>query len=236
MAVFGLGGAAFSSAEKIARVSEHEQHQLIINAVECEPGIECDNALLQQHADEVIEACRALCTWLNIAHAQIAIENDKPAAILALQGALQAHRTTEAPLIYRLLGIDVANQQHAADHGVLCLNVATVLAIYQALQGRPAIQRIVSVSTVDLKHVVNLQVRFGTPICKVIAFAQSQHQSINDAASSETNGGEKNFYCQSYCVYSLRGMRHGLSGKFIATGIVCRSLYRTAWHSRTLRD
>lgn len=193
-AVHGLGGAAFSTAKKIQRASESKKTTLIINAVECEPGICCDDALVQQQTSDILKACKSLCEWLDIPTALFAIEDDKSDAIEKLQAAIGEHASkielivlpaiypsgAEAPLVQRLTGITLAKKQRAADVGVLCLNVATVLSIHRALQGHAAVDRVISITTTDLKHSVNIRARFGTPINALLSYARTQNTAIDN--------------------------------------------------------
>ena len=212
--VHGLGGAAFSSATKIRQVLKCENRTLIINAVECEPGICCDDALIQQHAKEVIDACTSLLKWLDIPSVSLAIEDDKACAIKKLQQALEENNPTiqlavlptiypsgaEAPLVQRITGITLAKDQRAADMGVLCLNVATVLSIHRALQGYAAIDRVISITTQDLKHSINIRARFGTPISAILSFACHHSNAIaaalNQNSSSVRIGGPLSGFTQ----------------------------------------
>ncbi len=213
--VHGLGGAGFNTAKKIQRVMEHNAPTLIVNAVECEPGINCDDALIQNHSVAVIEACDALCKWLNVSNALLAIEDDKTTAIEKLTQALLAQQSTmqlaplsaiypsgaESTLVQRLTGIQLTQGQPAAKFGVLCINVATVLAIHQAWKGLFSAQRILSVTTQDLKHSVNLQVRFGTPIDSTVQFAASVNpfiaKSLNENRASVSVGGPLSGFTQT---------------------------------------
>lgn len=193
-AIHGLGGAAFNTAKKIERACAENETTLIINAVECEPGICCDDALLQQQSSDVLKACGSLCNWLGISTALFAIEDDKPNAIEEIQAAMGKHNHSiqlivlpaiypsgaEAPLVQRLTGITLAKNQRAADIGVLCLNVATILSIHRALQGHACVERIVSVTTQDCDHSVNIRTRFGTPIDALLAYAGTQSDIIKN--------------------------------------------------------
>ena len=66
---------------------------LLINAVECEPYIACDNRLLQERAAEVIEGVRILQYIVQPDDCIIAIEDGMAAAEQALRAALAAVMT-----------------------------------------------------------------------------------------------------------------------------------------------
>jgi Na+-translocating ferredoxin:NAD+ oxidoreductase subunit C len=194
--VQGLGGAGFSTAKKIERVCEHAKRTLVINAVECEPGVECDRVLMQSNPSAVINACKALVDWIKPEQTLFAIEDDKHEAINALTGE-NSHQQdpfltwitlpavypsgAESLLVQRLTGLHLAPNQRAADVGILCINVSTVMAIYNALHGEAAVDRLVSVSTQDLMHTTTLRARFGTPLRSVVEFAASTHTGLAEA-------------------------------------------------------
>jgi len=195
LAVHGLGGAGFSTANKITQAMAKGTPTLIINAVECEPGICCDDALMQQEPATVVKACIAVCDFLKLPSAVVAIEDDKFEAITALQNALDQHdhslQLMKLPPIYpsgaenilieSVTGMRPMNGQHAAELGILCLNVASVVALHQALHGMPALDRIVTVSSTDLMSAINLRVRFGTPIDSVVQYAATLNADLATA-------------------------------------------------------
>ena len=61
---------------------------LIINGAECEPYITCDDRLMRERADEIIEGIRILRYILRPENVVIAIEDNKPEAIEAINKAL----------------------------------------------------------------------------------------------------------------------------------------------------
>jgi len=83
-AVYGLGGAGFNTLEKIKSPTKESVDTLIINAVECEPQISCDESLLIAESELVVTAIDNLTKKLDCKRCIIAIENDKQQAITAL--------------------------------------------------------------------------------------------------------------------------------------------------------
>jgi electron transport complex protein RnfC len=57
-----LGGAGFPTALKLRNAQKIDT--LIINAVECEPYISCDDALIQQYAEEISQGILLLINSL----------------------------------------------------------------------------------------------------------------------------------------------------------------------------
>ena len=77
--IVGLGGAGFPTQVKLCTREQHVE-LLLINAVECEPYISCDNRLLQERAAEVIEGIKILRHAVQPDTCIIAIEDNMPAA------------------------------------------------------------------------------------------------------------------------------------------------------------
>ncbi|MGL4473317.1 MAG: RnfABCDGE type electron transport complex subunit C, partial [Shewanella sp.] len=84
--IAGLGGAAFPSHIKLASVSKIEL--VIINGVECEPYITADDALMRHHSDDIMKGVAIIEQLLKPQRIVIAIEDNKPEAIAAMQQAL----------------------------------------------------------------------------------------------------------------------------------------------------
>ena len=88
--VMGLGGAGFDTAEKFRAGVDRDGTlaTLIINAVECEPMISCDEALMITRASDIISAVQSLLRLFPCSRCILAVENDKIQAIHAIQSAL----------------------------------------------------------------------------------------------------------------------------------------------------
>lgn len=200
--VHGLGGAAFATADKFtaARQDDGSVKILLINAVECEPQIACDEALLMCDAAAVIEAIDSLRQLTRCQRCVLAVENDKTVAIQALRHALQLNPVdlelvllepiypagAERSLIKRITGHSLASGERAADRAILSINVATALAAHRAQQGHPLLSRIVTVSGEGLPEPVNVRVRFGTPVEEVLR--QCHYRGLPDDHRVRANG------------------------------------------------
>jgi electron transport complex protein RnfC len=185
--IVGLGGAAFPTSPKLSRGLRHGIDTLIINGVECEPYITCDDMLMRHYAAEVIRGTGYLQRMLEPRITMIGIEDNKPEAIAALREALAQADGIDAeivsiPTIYPaggekqliqiLTGREVPHGQLAFDIGLFCQNVGTCVAITRALErGEPLISRIVTVSGDNIVEPGNWEVRLGTPISHLIELA-----------------------------------------------------------------
>ena len=185
--IAGLGGAAFPTAPKLARGNSNGIDTLIINGVECEPYITCDDVLMREYADQMLRGCGYLQQILKPRRTLIAIEDNKPEATAATTRALDANPLAateivviptiypaggEKQLIQILIGKEVPHGQLAFDIGLLCHNVGTCVAIARALEsGEPLISRIVTVSGDNIENPGNWEVRLGTPVGHLVELA-----------------------------------------------------------------
>jgi electron transport complex protein RnfC len=193
--IVGLGGAGFPTQVKLAHRPPQGIDLLVINGVECEPYICCDDRLIQERAGEVLEGVRMLQYLLEPRHCIIAIEDHMPAAEAAMRAALQSGaaeniRVVRVPEIYPtggerqlikvLTGKEVPSQGFPADVGIICQNVGTAAAVYRAVaQGRPLISRIVTVTGAGVREPRNLEVLLGTPFRYAIDRCGGYHADVD---------------------------------------------------------
>jgi len=194
--IVGLGGAAFPTAPKLSRGKANGIDTLIINGIECEPYITCDDMLMRHYAAEVLRGVGYLQRILQPRTTLIGIEDNKPEASAAMAAALAAaalERTeiveiptlypsgSEKQLIRILTGKEVPHGQLAFDIGLFCQNVGTCVAITRALElDQPLISRVVTISGDNIREPGNWEVRLGTPIRHLVELAGG----YRDAASA----------------------------------------------------
>jgi len=180
----GLGGAVFPTAFKTDEAFERDIHTLILNGAECEPYISCDEMLMREQPGSIILGARILQQAVGATRTVIAIEDQMGAVNNALTQAVESAGddtidivkvTTiypeggERQLIQVLTGLEVPAGGRPSDLGLLCQNVATASAIAQAVvEGKPLIERIVTVTGNGIRKPRNLVARFGTPILDLI--------------------------------------------------------------------
>jgi len=185
--IVGLGGAGFPSHTKLSKATDC--HTLIINGTECEPGVMCDDALMQHHPREVVRGVEILLHITGAKKAIIAIEDDKQEAYQSLLMFSHNDRISlvqlptkytsgaEKLLIKALLNIEIPSGGFAADKGVLCQNVSSTKAIYDAvIDQRPLVSRIVTI-TGDALTPINAEVRLGTSFEQVISLTKVNSQA-----------------------------------------------------------
>ena len=86
--IVGLGGAVFPTAQKLMQARTLETEYLILNGVECEPYITCDDVLMRERADAVLSGAQILLHALRMQVCFVTVESDKPEALHSLGEAL----------------------------------------------------------------------------------------------------------------------------------------------------
>lgn len=182
--IVGMGGAGFPTYAKIPNESG-KIHTLLINGAECEPFITCDDLIMQTEANSIIQGALITAQALGSTKVICGIESNKPAAIKAMQKA--AHETVveiivvqtvypmggQKQLTQELTGIEMPHKAHAADIGLLMMNVATFAAIHKAVCfGEPLTSRLVSVTGLGLAKPFNIKALIGTPFETLAQAAQ----------------------------------------------------------------
>nr|WP_243880990.1 electron transport complex subunit RsxC [Shewanella algae] len=182
--IAGLGGAMFPAHIKLNPASEIEL--LLINGVECEPYISADDRLMREHAREILDGIEIVHGLLNPKRVIIAIEDNKPEAVQAMQQALDSchlpkgsTRITVIPtkypsggekqLIQIITGQEVPSGAIPAQLGIVVHNVGTAFAIREAVcLGKPLIERVVTVTGGNIPKPGNYWVPLGTPIAHIL--------------------------------------------------------------------
>ena len=179
--VAGLGGAVFPTGAKLS-FADKRCKALIINGAECEPYITCDDRLMQDYTDELLEGIRILRYVLRPEEVVIAIEDNKPNAIRAiekgLKGANDIHLRvipTKYPsgasdqLVQVLTGLEIPQGQRTIEMGIVMHNVGTAFAVKRAvIDDEPLIERVVTLTGDKIRNKGNVWARLGTPILHLL--------------------------------------------------------------------
>lgn len=185
--IVGLGGAVFPTGQKLMQAASMPLEYLILNGVECEPYISCDDLLMREQAAEVLGGAQILMHALGLGQCYVVIESDKPEAISAIGEAmsiLDDSRITlkQVPTIYPSGGEDqlvqlVTNREVPSgglptDVGCVVQNVGTSAAIFHWIcEGEPLISRVTTVTGPGVATPMNVTARIGTTVADIIAFA-----------------------------------------------------------------
>ena len=174
--IVGLGGATFPTHIKLRTNGKSNVHTLVINAAECEPYITCDDMLMRERADQIVNGIEIVKYILGAKKCIIGIEDNKLQAANAMRTACSnkdmlvkvvptLYPSGDARrLIHLLLDVEIPNDKRSTDVGIQVFNIATVLAVFRYFEfGEPAINRIVTM-TGNVSTPQNFEVLFGTPI------------------------------------------------------------------------
>jgi electron transport complex protein RnfC len=174
--VSGMGGAGFPSAVKLSVNPDHIE-TLIINGTECEPYITADDVLMRERADQIILGAKILRHLIAPKETLIGVEDNKPEGITALRGAAQGTGIEvvsfptkypsggEKQLIEILTGKQVPSGGLPSQVGVICQNLGSTVAIFEAVvRGVPLISRVTTVTGNSVDKPQNFQVLLGTPM------------------------------------------------------------------------
>lgn len=183
--IVGLGGAVFPTAIKVSGAHSSRAHTLILNGAECEPYISCDEMLMREQPGKIIDGARVLRRATGAERVIIAIEDQMGAVERTLSRALKESEAEnveivcvtkiypeggERQLIQVLTGLEVPSGGYPRDLGLLVQNVATAAAAADAvMDGKPLIERIVTVSGNGVDQPRNLVALLGTPVKELIA-------------------------------------------------------------------
>lgn len=169
--IIGMGGAGFPTHIKLSPSVPVDT--LILNGAECEPYLTCDDALMRERTDAVVRGAKYMAQALGVGRILVAIEKNKPEAIAAFAATelavvplkKQYPMGAEKQLIYCCTKRKVPLGKLPADAGVIVQNVATAFAVCEAVeQGKPLIERVVTVTGEGVRTPKNLLCPVGTPL------------------------------------------------------------------------
>ncbi len=185
MGIVGLGGAVFPSSIKLDPAGNPPIHTLVLNGGECEPWITCDDRLMRECAEDILEGARIMQHLLGASRVIAGIEDNKPEAIAAMSRAAEAYGEikvkpvparypmgSEKQLILTLTGREVPATGRPSDVGVLVHNVGTLVAVREAIRfGRPLVSRLITLNGGAMRAPGNIEVPIGALVEEVVAFA-----------------------------------------------------------------
>ncbi|MBP5399431.1 MAG: electron transport complex subunit RsxC [Alphaproteobacteria bacterium] len=186
--IVGMGGAGFPTPIKVDVPSGKKVDCLIINGIECEPYLTADDRLMQECAEQIVIGAKILNKALGIQNAIIAIDENKPKAIEAVQKITRSYvgvnvqvcatkypQGAEKQLIAAVTGREVPPGCLPIDVHCVVQNAGTVFAVYEAVQKhKPLFERVVTVSGDAVNNPANFRVRIGTPASFLIAKVDPQ--------------------------------------------------------------
>ncbi len=184
--VVGLGGATFPTHVKLSPPPGSKCERVIINGCECEPYLTSDYRTLLEKGEQVVVGAAILSQVMGGVPCTIAIEENKPEAIAHIREVIarlgygkmevmvmkmRYPQGGEKQLIDAVMGRQVGSGALPISQGAVVQNVATALAVYDAVQkNKPIIDNSVTVTGECFPRQANLLVRVGTPLQYIIDY------------------------------------------------------------------
>lgn len=174
--IVGMGGAGFPTHVKLSPKNPDGIHYVIANCAECEPYLTSDYRRMVEEPMKLVEGLKIILRLFDNAKGIIAVEDNKSDCIETLTKltkdepyiSVKTLKTKypqggERQLIYAVTGHKVNASMLPADVGCIVNNVDTIVAVYHAVaEGRPLIERIVTVTGDAVKSPRNFRVKIGT--------------------------------------------------------------------------
>ena len=190
--IIGLGGAGFPTHVKLAPKNPEAIRHIIANGAECEPYLTCNDQLMRTKADAIIEGLELMLGLFPNAVGIVAIEDNKPVALAAMQQAaqgkarisVQAFKTKypqggERSLIKVVAGIDYPASMLPADVGCIVQNVGTLYAIQRAVVYRePLFSHVLTLSGDAVNQPGNFIVPDGASFQELLDFAGGLKEGV----------------------------------------------------------
>ncbi len=174
--IVGMGGATFPTHIKLSPPKDKKIDTLILNGCECEPYLTADHRIMLEKASDVVLGARMIARVLNVDRIIIAIEDNKMDAVEKIREATSKYgievavthtkypQGAEKMLIKALLDREVPSSGLPMDVGTVVSNVGTAVAICEAVRdGKPLIERVVTVTGNGVKEPSNFLAKIGTP-------------------------------------------------------------------------
>lgn len=173
--VFGMGGAGFPAVSKLETVigSGAKDKYLIINGMECDPGLIHDKWLMQNHQPEIAKGIEVLINIVGFKKIYFIAKDTQglslPEQVEIRQMPDRYPYGAERVFVEKLTGIKIPTSSNPAQYGVLVFNVQTVLAIYEAVCcNKKADERLITVADLFTGTGQVVKVKVGEPISSII--------------------------------------------------------------------
>lgn len=182
--VVGLGGAGFPTHVKFNVESERVE-TLIINGAECEPYITSDSFTMEERAEDMAIAIRAIQKYFSPSRVIIGIEGNKKRAVesmKAMASTLEGVEVKVLPelypqggekvLVYHTTRKVIPTGKLPIDVGCIVCNCTTIACIGEYLRcGMPLVEKCITVDGGAVAQPQNMIVPIGTSLSDVFELA-----------------------------------------------------------------
>ena len=183
--VVGMGGAGFPTKVKLSPKEPDKIDYIIANCAECEPYITADYRRMLENPEMLVEGMKIILKLFDNAKGIFGVEDNKPDCIAKLKELTKdeprmevlALKTKypqggERQLIYATTGRAINSAMLPADAGCVVDNVETIINVYRAVaEGKPSMERVVTVSGDAVNEPGNFKVLFGTNQAELVEAA-----------------------------------------------------------------
>lgn len=174
--IVGMGGAGFPTKVKLSPKEPEKIEYVIANCAECEPYITADYRRMLENPEELVSGMKVVLKLFDNAKGIFGVEDNKPDCIEKLKELTKEEprmevlalktkypQGAERQLIFATTGRAINSSMLPADAGCVVDNVETLIGIHNAvINGKPLMERIVTVSGDAVKEPGNFKVLFGT--------------------------------------------------------------------------
>src|SRR6056297_3143390 len=180
--IVGLGGAMFPTHVKLSVPDDKNVEYFILNGIECEPFLNADNRMMIERSKDIVEGMKLMMKAAGVKKGFIGIEDNKPRAISNMKKAVEDEANLEIKvfetkypqggekmLIKAALGREVPAGGLPLDVGCIVNNISTAVAVLEAVtEGKPLIERTITITGEGIMEPCNLYYRLGTRIKDLI--------------------------------------------------------------------
>lgn len=175
--ITGLGGSDFPT---FIKYDIDKINCLLVNAVECEPYISCDKAVIHNYAEDILEAVDNIMEIMNIPKAYIVMKETNEDSIKNIGKYIGMYPNIKISLVKdaypngwerlvvrNVLGIEY--DKYPSEKGIIVSNLSTIYGIYEMLEyNRPLTERIITITGPGIKKTANVKVKIGALASEVI--------------------------------------------------------------------
>ena len=206
--VVGLGGATFPTHVKLTPPEGKKAEILILNGAECEPYLTSDYRIMLEKREQIVVGAAIMKKVLGVGRTVIGIEENKPEAIAKMKETVARLQSSakgydgievmtlkkkypqggEKQLIDAVMHRQVKSMGLPIDVGAVVQNVATSLAVYDAVQkNMPLITNTMTVTgdCLPADRQKNYLFRIGFPLSYIAEY----NGGVPEAAAKIVSGG-----------------------------------------------
>ncbi len=180
--IVGMGGATFPTSVKLVPPKGFSFDHVILNGAECEPFLTCDHRLMLERGEKIVRGLEILLKITGARVGVIAVEANKPDAVAHLKELTKRSarisvvvckvkypQGAEKQLIKAVTGREVPVGGLPFHVNVVVQNVGTAYAVAEAvLDGKPLVERAVTLTGPIVEEPRNLWVKLGTPVGELL--------------------------------------------------------------------